>query len=500
VRDCVFAVTSTLAGDGKAGPDMFSADDSMLHSRDVDHVGGTLTKLALGKRLGDRKWPLLATVVFFCVGMIYMFSWNPVVHHNSSWVEGGDLWGIFRGAHYVGWGFLGGIYTPGNGIVTFPGMPVLLAPLAMLTGSLHLTESYGPFFLAHPSAALFLQPVELLLTATVMFAGDALAEQLNVPSRRRIWLCGVVGIIAWPIAAIWGHAEDALAICFALYAMDAMLKNKWSRGGWLLGFGIVMQPLVALTLPLFIGATPMGQRILQTVRSSLLSVLLVGIAFAGDAGDTYTALIKQPTPPSINHATPWLALTPRLTSPPSGTVHRGSIVPGLGHPALQAVTVHVHSVIEVSGGPGRLIDVVFAVLLGLIVWRHPQPPVRLLWLAAVILTSRCFFESVMTPYYLTPPIVLCLVLASRQGGKRFWSAAVIALELTVFAYHHLNPWLWWLPIVVGLTAILALAYPDDVIPENCQPEGSCSAGVEVHPDEIGERSVADGPAWEPALL
>ena len=52
----------------------------------------------------------------------------------------------------------------------------------------------------------------------------------------------------------------------------------------------------------------------------------------------------------------------------------------------------------------------------------------------------------MTPYYLAPPLILCLVMASRQGAKRFWSAVVIGLEITVFAYHHLNPWVWWLPV------------------------------------------------------
>ncbi len=29
----------------------------------------------------------------------------------------------------------------------------------------------------------------------------------------------------------------------------------------------------------------------------------------------------------------------------------------------------------------------------------------------------------------------------------------------MFGYHHLNPWEWWVPIVVGLGAILALGYP-----------------------------------------
>jgi len=106
--------------------------------------------------------------------------------------------------------------------------------------------------------------------------------------------------------------------------------------------------------------------------------------------------------------------------------------------------------------------VLLAVALGLFVWRRPQDPVRLLWLAAAVLASRCLFVTVMTPHYLPPPLILALVMAARRKGGRFLAAAVIALGITVFAYHHLNPWAWWLPAVVGLGAVLVLGNPDDV--------------------------------------
>ena len=56
------------------------------------------------------------------------------------------------------------------------------------------------------------------------------------------------------------------------------------------------------------------------VRSALLSAFLVGVAFAGNAADTYRQLVQQPTPPAINHATPWAALAPKLnfTGVPDG--------------------------------------------------------------------------------------------------------------------------------------------------------------------------------------
>ncbi len=106
-----------------------------------------------------------------------------------------------------------------------------------------------------------------------------------------------------------------------------------------------------------------------------------------------------------------------------------------------------------------MIDVVLAVLVGLYVWRRPQPPDRLLWLAAVVLASRCFFEPVMTPYYLAPPLILAMVMTARLGGRRFWASIVLALEITVYAYYDLNEWIWWLPIVGGMAVVVALGYP-----------------------------------------
>ncbi|HZM55118.1 MAG TPA: hypothetical protein VFC03_08865, partial [Acidimicrobiales bacterium] len=110
---------------------------------------------------------------------------------------------------------------------------------------------------------------------------------------------------------------------------------------------------------------------------------------------------------------------------------------------------------------------------------------------AALLGMRCMFEAVMTPYYLAPPLLLALAIASRQGGKRFWAACVIALEITVFAYHHLSPWAWWLPVVVGMAAVLALGYPNksrtaSKPPLASEPEDT----AEVPAEELSEREPA----------
>ena len=399
------------------------------------------------------------TVAMVATGMAFMFEWNPVVHHSASWAVGSDLWNTLRAAHFVGWGFLGGIYQS-NGIITFPGMAVLLTPVALLSSALHLSESFMPYYLAHPTAALILEPITLLLASTVVFAADALAHRSGVGPRRRTALCVLVAVIAWPTAAVWGHPEESLAMTLALFAMIAFLDGRWARCGWLFGVGVVLQPLVALMLPVFIAATPRGRRVLFAVRSAALSVVLVGMTALGDARDTYHSLVDQPTPPSLNHPTPWVYLAPKLaTAGRSHLTQFASVSNAHGHLSVTHTTAMSSYLVFVAGGPGRMIDAVLAVLLGVYVWRRPPSQLWLLWLGALVLASRCFFEPVMTPYYLAPPLFLGLILAARADHVRFALASTLALEATVFAYFHLNPWIWWSIVVISLVGILALAAP-----------------------------------------
>jgi hypothetical protein len=429
-------------------------------------------------RCSERKWPILMTVVLVVSGMAFMLWWPVLFQHRHGWDTGGDLWGIFRAAHYIGWGFLGGVYDPSTGVNSPPGLELLLAPVAMLSGHLGLTESFPPFFVPYPSAALLLQPIELLLTSTVLFAVDALAERLGVARGRRIALCVVTAVLAWPTVALWGHAEDCLALALAIYALIAGVNGKWKSCGWLFGFALVTQPLVVMMLPLVVAASPSGQRVWTAVRSIALTAVLVGVAFASNAADAYRALVLQPTPPSINHSTPWVSLAPSVSNVAPQAVNQASFTyRGGKFMSGRPTPAHFHAVAVVSGGSGRAIEAVLALLVGLYVWRRPQPPDRFIWFAAACLGMRCMFEAVMLPYYLAPPLILALAITSRQGGRRFWPAVVLGFEVTVFAYHHLSPWAWWLPVVAGTVAILALGYPNGKPDRFNPPPDSESADV-----------------------
>lgn len=414
----------------------------------------------LRDRLARRRLPLVLSVVLLATGLSYMFFWLQLWDGIHAWAIGGDVWGIFRGAHYVGWGLPAGVYSPDNGIIAFPGLEVLLAPLAMFSSHFHLTESFGPFQLAHPSAALLLMPTVMLLGSSTLFAVDAAAEHFALPRPRRVGLLLASLIVLWPMLVVWGHPEDALAITFGLYSLLAMFEGRWMRAGWLMGFAIAFQPLVALVVPLYMATTPQGQRVLFAIRSAALSALLVGICLLGNAAETLRAIVEQPATPLANHATPWAALSPAIAAPSTPAAHVAELVnKRLGRVAIKTFTESTHVSGYLAGGPGRTIDVLFAVLVGLYVWRRPQSAKRLVWLAAVVLASRCFFESVMTAYYTAPMLVVLLIAASFQSRKRFLAVCALAGEVTIFGYHHLSPWAWWTPIVVSMAAIIVLSLP-----------------------------------------
>jgi hypothetical protein len=138
-----------------------------------------------------------------------------------------------------------------------------------------------------------------------------------------------------------------------------------------------------------------------------------------------------------------------------------------------------HSLVFVSGGPGRLIDVLLAVALGLYVWRKPQTPIGFLWLIAAVLASRCVFEAVMTPYYIAPALVFGLVVAARRGSVNLLVATAIAIATTIFSYFHFGPWIWWTPIVTGLALILALGFPVGGIGQPSREEGPSAVADET---------------------
>lgn len=377
-----------------------------------------------------RTWPLIAAAVSVVLGMVFTLVWIPLNHSgpwSQSWFIPGDIWGVFRSSHYVGWGGYANIYDPGQ-LNSFPGILFLYAPVAMLSGALGMTESF-PLTVPHPTAWLVLGPYALIIGAVVLFALDSLAERLGVTKGRRALLCFAEAAILWIVDVNWGHPEDSLALALAVWALLALWSGHTKRAGWLFGFAILMQPLVLLVLPLLFFQTEHRDRLRTLYRCALPSALALFLPVVADWHATKRSLFEQPFLLRYAHITPWTSWAPKV-----GTD-------------------------AVAGGPGRAVTLVACVGIGWWSMRRRPGLAEIVWIAAVCLSLRTAFDSALAAYYPWPPMALALAAAATRGRARFGLTCVCAMGVTVAASLH-GPWLvWWTEVVGGLVLTLVLAKP-----------------------------------------
>lgn len=342
----------------------------------------------------------------------------------------GDIWSTFRAAHWVGWGDLGGVYGSDTQLVTFPGIAVLLAPVAMVSSAFALGESHAPIFNSQPSSWLVLGPTVYLLGSTCLVAMDAVAEELGVRERRRAALCFMEGVVIFQVVTLWGHPEDLLALTFSLYAFLALFRGRWTLSGWMWGAAIVMQPLAVLMFPLAFARAPRNQRLRLCFYGALPSLVLLSAPLAMQWRQTSSVLFHQANAEFLDHATPWIALSPTLSRT------------------------------TVGAGPGRAIAVLLAIIIGYVAYRRRPSISGMFWLCALVLSIRCFFESVMDVFYLGPPLALIVLSAAAcTSSRRLIGAWTVAMIETVFAFHRASEWGYWIPMVTLLAVGLALAWP-----------------------------------------
>jgi len=418
------------------------------------------------ERVRRRTWPILLTIAFVSLGTAYCFRWGSVVQgHPSSWVAPDDLWATFGAAVSFSHGHFGAIYQSQTGFLAFPGILLLLTPVAALSGALQTTlvkigthhellrhpqiflvqgspnlhtevlTSGGSQYLAHPQVLLLLEPYTLLLSCAVLFACDALAERLGVAWNRRALLGLAEAVILWNVAVFWGHPEDAVAVALALYAGLWAMNGRWSGAGWLFGAALALQPLVIVIFPILLVLGGRGRAAGLIVRGVLPLAVITVPSLAANFHTTFHTLTDQPAFPrrTSNHRTPWTALAPKLGGRGPNT--------------------------SIGGGPVRLVALALAVVVGWWSRRWKNSPELLVWAMAIALALRCATEAVMTSYYVWPTLAVGLVVAARADRRRFTGAVVLAIVTTVVAQWHLGEWLWWVLDLLGIAGVLVLSCP-----------------------------------------
>ncbi|NNN07906.1 MAG: hypothetical protein HKL85_01775, partial [Acidimicrobiaceae bacterium] len=360
---------------------------------------------------------------------------------------------------YVVWGGEAQIYNTPAHLQTFPGIAVLLSPVAWLADSLHLSESF-PLNLNHPSAWLLLGPAQYLCGGFLLLPIDSLAKRLQVGVKRRLLLMLCVSVLVWTSLALWGHPEDALALGVSLVGLMAALDGSWLRVGIYFGLAIAIQPLVLLVLPIAIAYVPF--RIWPKLGAviALPSTILLLPPLIQEWGPTTYILLKQPNFPLRNHPTPWLSLAP-IVKPGYYAVLKFAKLVKLknGQHTLEEISRRAHVVAVVGAGPGRLIAIFIAISIGVVVAKLRPPLAQVLWITALALSLRCIFEPVIVPYYLLPGLAVAMVVATRASRIRMLLALTMAVGCALLSYHYQSPWAYFSTMTCTLALALGFAKP-----------------------------------------
>jgi hypothetical protein len=390
--------------------------------------------------LARRLFPLLATVGLVAAGMASADWWGPAVLSRSAWSLPHDLWGTMLAAQRLLHGDLAGLYTPQTGLVTLPGAVLLLVPVVAVADaaglSLRVPGPHNP----HPGLWLLAGPCEIVLSAVVLFAADALAERLGASRAKRALLAGAGAVALWSVSARWGHPEDAVAVALLLAAIGALHDGRTSRAAWLTGAALAVQPLVLLALPVVL--TVVAPRRLPgfLLRAAAPPAVLLAAAAAANWTATVSAVTSQPNWPAIDHPTPWTSLAPHLS-----------------HGAVAA-------------GPVRTLALAAACACGLVLarrWRAARAPDTewdppdlrvLLWWVAVSLALRSLFEPVMVPYYVWPPLAVALIAASPSWRRLLATGVAVAAVTGLSQGQWRGVWTWWVPVIALLALTLAAAW------------------------------------------
>ena len=389
-----------------------------------------------------RAFPLLATLGLILIGMAGTI-WGPVYYHETAWAVPDDLWATLVAAQRLLHLDLAGLYTAPTNLVSFPGAAVILVPVAAIMDLAGIPIQAGRQGV-HPAGWLVAGPLEIILSALVLFAADALAQRMGVNLLKRFLLAAASATALWNVSVRWGHPEDAVAIGLLLYSVLAISNERPNRAAWLAGAAVAVQPLALLAFPLVAIAAVEPRRLPGfVVRAAIPSTALLAAAAAANWTATIHAVTNQPNAPTIDHPTPWIYLT--LLAP---HMSDGSV----------------------AAGPARALAVLVACGCAALTWRRwqtarlagmwrPDDLAALLWWVAVTLALRTVFEPVMVSYYVWPPLAVALVAASRDW-LRLLPATVTAIVLTFLSQGSWrNPWVWWTPIVVVLALTLVSARP-----------------------------------------
>jgi hypothetical protein len=375
-------------------------------------------------------WIVALTCAFILTGMAYSLFWAPVVRHVSHhWIYPFDLFNTARAARYIGEGSFSYLYSLPNGIVTLPGIAILLTPIVKISEALHLIAPTRMFPVPRPSEWLLLGPVTMATSAVALVGFDVLARTLGTSIGRRRLLLVVEAAVAWGVLVRWGHPEDVIAMGLAAFAYSRAIDGRTVSSGWLFGGAIAMQLYTVLLVPIVVGALGARRSRPLLARAALLPGAILIALLIPNAGATIRVLLEQSNSTILDHPTPWALVAP----------HVG---PG-----------------EVAAGPGRILAFVGACLLGVVASRRRTDIPTIAWLAGAALALRCLTEAVMDPYYVGPAVAFALVAVAPRSWRRWALVLAAGTALIILTYYRPGIWWYWTEMAAAFGVILLSSRP-----------------------------------------
>jgi hypothetical protein len=356
-------------------------------------------------------------------GMVYSIALAPWVRGVPNWWIPPDAWVNLFASHWVANAGIAYVYESSALFVATPLFPVLLVPIAVLGSHWSLGESL-PFVLRHPSMWWLYGPVMMGSGILVLHA----ARRLLTVAGARFGLGRVqwalVPLAVFPMAVIFGHAEDVLALALVMWGVAAQVRRRHVWAGILFGLAVASKQWALLGVPLLVATSPRESR-----------KWVVGTAVGIPAAFLLTPLVAD-----------WGHASKALLNP------RAFVT--LGHRAIWLVGSHV----TVDGTPFRLGAFVLAFALA---WRlrGEQSATRMMAGFAVGFAGRILFEPVVFSYYLGPGLAF-LLLHERLSEGTVRRTLVVGTLLLVYFSAHPQLVLWWLGASVMLSMLAASAVAD----------------------------------------
>jgi hypothetical protein len=382
---------------------------------------------------------VLLTLLTIGLGMVVSLWLMPLVLHYHGWEAPEDAWPSLVAARYVSWGALGYVYSSNVFYVVTPLLALLLAPVA-LVGDLFPKLVYNwPYQIPHPWIWLVYGPYGFALCAPIFWTARKLAYQVGLEARAALIQWGTLVMAVIPMAVLYGHFEDVLALACVMLAMTLVFREKWPQAALAFGFAIAFKQWALLGLPLLVAIAPRDQRVRMAVRSLIVPAALVVLPLVQDWHDASRALFAAKSyPHGIEHSALWLR-------------DPGAIV---------------------AGTPGRSVALVFAVVLAW--WLRDRDELPLILGAfGVVFLSRLLFEPRILFYYLGPGLMF-LWLHERLTTGHWWRVPAAGCLFMAYFHLHLRPVLWW-PAAFVFIGILIWPAARDVLRRTTSPEPETEA-------------------------